>query len=345
MKVELDQRVKDGWINATKSGNLTLYNYSNRCVFEKWWDPYTMAARGLVLDEIGCILARPWPKFFNLGERPDDKLPAETPELSKKYDGSLLIVFFDRVRWRAVTRGCWENVQTQYATKWLEQYGERLQPQYTYLFELVAPWNRIVVHYPKDDMILLGIVATDTGEDWSYAETRQEALRMGLTPVEFETRPIDSLNLEDPAIKNEEGFVARFSNGFRVKLKYRQYLYLHKIVTGLSVKGIWEILASGNQPDFSNVPDEFMGWYTKQREKIQGAFDQLKAQAIAIFQAIGKKETRKDYALEYTKHGEVAGALFRLLDGKDVADVLWKRCRPEIHEVFKVDESSEGRKP
>lgn len=339
MKEQLDKLVSEGWVNAAKSGDLTIYNYSNRAVFEREWNEFTMAARGLVLRDSGEVVARPWPKFFNLGERPDDKLPAETPELSKKYDGSLLIVFFDDVRWRAVTRGCWENVQTQYAVKWLEEHSAKLQKHLTYLFELVAPWNRIVVHYPKDDMILLGMVDTETGLDFSYAETRAYAVVNNLTPVEFDTRPIESLNLEDPAIKNEEGFVARFSNGFRVKLKYRQYILLHKIVTGLSIKGIWEILASGNQPDFSNVPDEFMGWYRKRRDKIQAKFDGLKAEAVALFRSIGKKETRKDYALEYVKHGEVAGALFRLLDGKDVSEVIWKRCRPEVHEVFKVDES------
>jgi len=339
MKAELDQRVKDGWITVTKSGDLSLYNYSNRCVFEKGWDEYTKAARGIVLHEDGRVIARPWPKFFNLGERPDDKLPAETPELSKKYDGSLLIVFFDGAAWRAVTRGCWENVQTTYATKWLGRHESKLQRSFTYLFELVAPWNRIVVYYAEENMILLGMVVTETGEDFSYREVRNEAFRVGLSPVEYEVKPIESLNLEDPAIKNEEGFVARFSNGFRVKLKYRQYLYLHKIVTGLSIKGIWEILASGNQPDLSNVPDEFMGWYTKQRDKIQAKFDGLKAEAVALFHSIGKRDTRKDYALEYTKHSEVAGALFRLLDGKDVGEVIWKRCRPEVHEVFRVDES------
>lgn len=339
MKSILDQKVAEGWVTVTKSGPLSLYNYSNRCVFEKGWDEFTKAARGIVLHEDGRIIARPWPKFFNLGERIDDKLPAETPELSKKYDGSLLIVFFDTVRWRAVTRGCWDNVQTQYAAKWLEQHSVKLQKDRTFLFELVAPWNRIVVHYPKDDMILLGMVETETGKDFSYSETRRYALLWDLSPVEFDIRPIESLNLEDPSIKNEEGFVARFSNGYRVKLKYKQYLYLHKIVTGLSIKGIWEILASGNKPDFSNVPDEFMGWYRKQEAKIQAKYDGLKAEAEALFKGIGKRETRKDYALEYTKHGEAAGALFRLLDGKDVGEVIWKRCRPEVHEVFKIDES------
>jgi RNA ligase len=339
MKQELDKRVADGWINVTKSGDLSLYNYSNRCVFEKGWDEYTMAARGLVLHEDGTVVARPWPKFFNLGERPDDKLPAETPELAKKYDGSLVIVFHDNVGWRAVTRGCWENVQTKYAQRWLQEHGPKLTPGFTYMFELVAPWNRIVVHYPKDDMVLLGMVETKSGHDWSYKSVRMKALQHDLTPVEFEVRPIESLNLEDPAIKNEEGFVARFSNGYRVKLKYRQYLYLHKIVTGLSIKGIWEILATGNKPDFSAVPDEFLGWYTKQAAKIQAKYDGLLADAVAAFQRIGKRDTRKDYALEFQKRGEMAGALFRLLDGKDPGEVIWKRCRPEIHEVFKIDEA------
>ena len=340
MKTELDQRVKDGWINVTKSGNLSLYNYSNRCVFERGWDEYTMAARGLVVDETGRILARPWPKFFNLGERPDDKLPTETPELSKKYDGSLLIVFYDDLsqRWRAVTRGCWDNIQTKYANLWLKKHSWKLDLGMTYLFELVAPWNRIVVAYGKEDMILLGAVDTQTGVDWSYAKARGFALERELSPVEYEVRPLDSVKLDDPAIKNEEGFVARFSNGVRVKLKYAQYIYLHKIMTGLSVKGIWEILASGNEPDLSAVPDEFMTWYKAQRDKIKDGFAIVEAEAKRIFQAVGTLPTRKDYALEFMKHPKVSGALFRMLDGKNYADVLWKRVKPLAHEVFKVDE-------
>lgn len=339
MKEQLEQRVKDGWVNATRNGSLTLYNYSNRCVFEKAWDEYTKAARGLVLRDDGTVVARPWAKFFNLGERPDDKLPAETPELAKKYDGSLVIVFNDNVGWRAVTRGCWDNVQTKYATEWLRKHSWKLKADHTYMFELVAPWNRIVVHYPTEDMILLGMTQTPDGYDYSYRDTREYAINHGLSPVEYDKRPIESLNLEDPAIKNEEGFVARFSNGYRVKLKYRQYLYLHKIVTGLSIKGIWEILSTGNKPDFSAVPDEFLGWYTKQAAKIQAKYDSLRSDAVAAFQRIGKRDTRKDYAMEYQKCGEMAGALFRLLDGKDPGEVIWKRCKPEIHEVFKVDES------
>ena len=341
LKEQLEIRVRDGLVNATTFGHLTLYNYSSRCVYDRVWDDVTMAARGLVLDDDGRVIARPWPKFFNLGERPEDLLPAETPELSKKYDGSLVIMFFDdRLGWKAVTRGCWDNDQTRYANGWLESHRELLRKEYTYLFELVAPWNRIVVHYPKDDLILLGMVEAETGKDWSCAETQREAIRCGFTPIEFETRPIHSLNLDDPAITNEEGFVARFSNGYRVKLKYKQYLYLHKIVTGLTVKGIWEILSSGSHPDFSNVPDEFMDWYARQRDTIQARFDAIKSETLAVFNSVfGRKTSRKEYALEFLKHGEMSTALFMLLDGKDPAEAIWKQCKPDRHSVFRVDEA------
>lgn len=337
-KTVLDGLVAEGWINATKSGPLTLYNYSNKTVFAGEWNQYTLAARGLVMDEVGRVLARPWPKFFNLGERPGVALPAETPELARKYDGSLVIVFHDGERWRCCTRGCWENVQTDYGMRWLERHSGKLHKDLTYLFELIAPWNRIVVHYPKDDMVLLGIVDTEGGSDWSYAATRDAALTHDLTPLEFETRPLESVNLEDPSIKNEEGFVARFSNGFRVKLKYKQYLYLHKIITGLSVKGIWEILSSGNAPDFSNVPDEFHGWYRKQEAKIREDYARLECGAKAVFHGTPKLDSRKDYAAVFTQHKELSGVLFRMLDGRPYSDLLWKQVKPSVHEVFKNDE-------
>lgn len=342
MKSELDKRVEQKLVTVTKSGPLSLYNYSNSCVYEKQWDEYTMAARGLVIHDDGRIIARPWPKFFNMGERPEtmpDALPAETPELSMKYDGSLLVVFFDGERWRAVTRGCWENIQTKYANEWLTQNHHRLMVGYTFLFELVAPWNRIVVHYAQADMVLIGVIETESGNDWTYAAVQNYAQDRKLTPLRFERKPLTELKLDDPAIKNEEGFVARFSSGLRVKLKYKQYLYLHKIVTGLSVKGIWEILASGNEPDFSNVPDEFMGWYTKQRDKIKTEYEKVEQLAVLVYSQIGKRETRKDYAEQFTKHPAIAGALFRMLDGKPHAELLWKQVKPNAHEVFKVDEA------
>lgn len=345
---ELQKRIETKLVKAVPDpslSGLTIFDYTDHCVFERAWDEYTVQARGLVLDADGRVVARPWPKFFNLGQTPDTQpsaLPAGVPELSKKYDGSLVIVFHHGGHWRATTRACWDNEQTRFAERWLAHSGRvrDMNPRFTYLFELVAPWNRIVVTYPREDMVLVGVMDTELAVDGTYAAVRHEAERLGFTPVEFWTQPIESVDLDDPTVKNDEGFVARFANGFRVKLKYAEYRRLHKLLTGLSVKAIWECLAAGTEPDLADVPDEFMDWYRAQRDAIQADFDALDRRVREAFAAVGTLATRKDYALAFTggEHRDLAPALFNLLDGHPHAPFLWKRVRPSRHQTFQRDE-------
>lgn len=331
---ELRKRVDLGLIAARPNGRLTIFDYTNHCMFERAWDEFTTQARGLVLDDQGRIVARPWPKFFNLNERPETRLealPTETPELSEKLDGSMIIVFHDQVekRWRAITRGCWENPQTKYANAWLGKNTPALDVRNTYMFELIAPWNRLVIPYAEEEMVLLGIVRTDTGEDASYAQVGAYAQNYGLKAVGFETKPISSISLEDPKVRDREGYVARYSNGLRVKLKYKQYMILHKILTGLSVKGIWETLSVNNEPSFENVPDEFMDWFRKQRDGLKKAYREIEEKAKAAFSSTPPQPTRKDHAIAFQKHKDLTGILFLMLDKKDYSEIIWDKIKPK----------------
>jgi len=344
IKETYDYYAKEGYLKAIPYGNLTLYNYTDACVRSGNWNYHTMTARGLILAQDGKIVGYPFRKFFNLGEGEANtlnNLPKETPELSEKYDGSMIVAFRnpETKKWQAVTRGCWDNVQTQFANRWLEVNGHKLSCEYTYLFELVAPWNRIVVKYAKEDMILIGVVHTESGQDWSYRDVREFALSKGITPVYFETRPIDSLKLDDPLVVNQEGFVARFSNGFRVKLKYDQYKILHKIVTGLSQKGIWEMLASGGTLDLKNVPDEFLGWFNEEKLKFQQAYRKIEKEAREVFDTTPKFPDRKSYAENFLKFGKVSAVLFAMLDNKSYSGQIWKMMKPSGGKVWKEDEN------
>jgi RNA ligase len=340
---ELRKRVDLGLIVARPNGRLTIFDYTNQCMFDRAWDEYTMQARGLVLDDQGKIVARPWRKFFNVNERPETKLealPSETPELSDKMDGSMIIVFHDEeTGWRAITRGCWENVQTKYANAWLAQNSKVLHRDNTYMFELIAPWNRLVIPYAKDELILLGIVKTGPGEDASYAQVANYAQNHGLKAVKFETRPLSEISLEDPKVRDREGFVARYSNGLRVKLKYRQYMLLHKILTGLSVKGIWETLSTNNEPSFVDVPDEFMEWFRKQRDGLKKAYSEIEEKAKVVFAATPTLPSRKDYALAFQKTPELMPILFLMLDKRPYAEMIWDRIKPKGKSgTFQVDQ-------
>jgi len=60
--------VKEGLVSARtdETGEVWIYNYTPWAQARRVWTPETMAARGLILDSDGYVIARPFPKFFNL---------------------------------------------------------------------------------------------------------------------------------------------------------------------------------------------------------------------------------------------------------------------------------------
>ncbi len=75
---------------ADAARELHLYVYTPRCVYEDGWDEFTRLARGLIIDEAARrVVATPFPKFFNLGERLGTA-PALPFEAYEKLDGSLM---------------------------------------------------------------------------------------------------------------------------------------------------------------------------------------------------------------------------------------------------------------
>lgn len=350
MKAEFDALAEKGFVSAKRHPALplTLYCYTQRAVFENVWDthPLVRKARGLVLHDQGHVVARPFEKFFNVGERPEtllEALPAgEVPELSEKLDGSLIIAFYFDGKWHTCTKGAWDSPQAQWAQAWFDGRkswaDNHLSTKDTYLFELLAPWNRIVVPYTTEELVLLSAVHAETGEDLSYESTMAEARAIGLrAPKVIRGAPKDL----DMALKvdDQEGFVVRYSNGLRVKMKYDCYKALHKIVTGLSEVGIWERLQAGEFDPPDSLPDEFMAWYRRVRTDIIARQDAVEARVDAAWGTTARGRTRKEIAIEWQAYDPMVKAcLFRRLDGKQYRDLLWKASRPERARVFKVEE-------
>ena len=51
-----------------KNAELYIYNYTNACQYAGNWNEITTMCRGLILDNQGNIVARPFNKFFNIEE-------------------------------------------------------------------------------------------------------------------------------------------------------------------------------------------------------------------------------------------------------------------------------------
>ncbi|WP_201374000.1 RNA ligase [Ktedonobacter robiniae] len=124
------------------------------------------------------IVARPFPEFFNLDEAiaNGEQLPAEDFEVTEKLDGSLGILYWLDGEPRLATRGSFTSNQALVGTKiFQERYGSAyFYPDFTYLFEIIYLANRIVVDYKgMEDIILLAIIETKTGREYSYNDVQK----------------------------------------------------------------------------------------------------------------------------------------------------------------------------
>ena len=129
-----------------------MYKYTDKCAYEKAWDKYTLEARGLMFDSLtGEIIARPFSKFFNLGEMEAtllQNLPQEAYEVFDKLDGSMGVMYPYEGRLNIATLGSFESPQSQVATQILQERYEanivkHVHPYLTLLFEIVYPENRM----------------------------------------------------------------------------------------------------------------------------------------------------------------------------------------------------------
>jgi len=313
--------------------DLWIYNYTPKAQYERLWNEITLQARGLILDKNYQIQARPFPKFFNYEELESYQIPSEPFEVYEKMDGSLGILYWWNDRPYIATRGSFSSSQAQFATKLLyEKYAldlSNLEKSKTYLFEIIFPENRIVVNYENQEaLILLAIIETQTGQELPLENIGFEIVKK--YDIEKNFHEIKQLNLP-----NREGFVIKFQNGFRLKIKFEEYVRLHRLMTKCSTLTIWEFLAEGKSLEelIEKVPDEFYTWVKKIVTELQGRYAQIEAECHEVYHEL---PTRKETAL-YFQSQKYSSILFAMLDKKDYAPIIWRLIKPTFSKPFHED--------
>ena len=327
---------------------LLIWNYTPVCQFHKEnWNEITRMCRGLITETSGKILYRPFPKFFNVSEHSGDDclLPPlnwkQEFTCTKKMDGSLGILYWVEGGPYIATRGSFTSDQAVKGTKMLEKYSVREVPGLTFLFEVLYPENRIVLDYgDREDLVLLEVIETETGNALPLGEVAQLGEEFGTPVVEWVEMTQESLEV-CPSVENEEGYVLRFSDGTRAKVKFSEYCRLHKLITGVSAKSIWENLKFGTPMDelLERVPDEFYGWVQGMKRRLTDAFFDIEQEAKGILEK-GKKEWNQKEWAEYFLRPEssrLSGVLFVMLKEKDYSQHIWKMLKPEYSKPFHND--------
>lgn len=196
--------------------------------------------------------------------------------------------------------------------------------------------NRIVVDYgDTEDLFLLAAYDTQSGREIDYEELKNIGF-----PIVKRYDGIDDISkLKKLKEDNKEGFVIRFKSGFRVKVKFDEYVRLHRIITQVSTKTVWEYLSQDKSFDelLERVPDEFYGWVRSVKETLEKEFNDIKDYNEWLFYSI---VDRKRFA-EIAKEQPNSNLLFTRLNSyskKALHDQIWKMIKPKYSRPFKNTE-------
>ena len=317
--------------------DLTIWNYSPKVQYEKLWDEITIQCRGLVTNSKGDIVARPFKKFFNYEEHKPEELPNEDFVVYEKMDGSLGILFNYQDEWILATRGSFTSPQAIKGKEILDRHDiSAWRKDNTYLFEIIYPENRIVVDYGNEEkLVVLGGIHTETGDeisDMGLSYMGEAGFEIVTT---YKTWGEGYDLLQEEISKDKEGYVIRFKNGFRMKIKGNEYKRLHRIITNISNRDIWEYLKDNKPMDeiLDKVPDEFYDWVKKTKEDLLAQFDKIKTDVENEFKELVNK---KEFA-EKIKDNPNRSFLFKRLDSYSdhLNEMIWNSIYPDYSKPFK----------
>jgi len=370
---KLEAAAEDGLVTRVQhptNPNLYIYNYTRETQWEKRWTPVTVACRGLVVDHsTNEIVARPFPKFWNLGEVTVGQkggmqnLPARVvgaPAATfEKMDGSLGITYWEGGAPHVATRGSFTSDQALWATNWLHDNLDlitldRLPDGLTPLFEIIYPDNRIVIDYgDREGLVLLGAIDIATGVDqplWEidWWDGERADIYPDLRSFEDATGHVDALDGTE-----NEGFVLCWYHPdeptARVKVKNSEYVRLHHIIHGTSTKSIWrELREGGDLSDILDaVPDEFDEWVRDVQTYLVDRFNEIYNNTLADFVDVNTQwnalpeteRTRKAFA-DLARQKTNTPFMFSMLDNKPVHDSIWKMIEPDYELPFSDGESA-----
>lgn len=215
--------------------DLFIYNYTARCKKDRIWDEITFWCRGLITDSNNNIKYRPIKKFFEIEQMYKFFIPKATDnfQLFEKKDGALGILYWIDGTPHIATRGSFNSLQAINGTRILytKYFGEihKLKSTYTYFFEIVYPKDKHVVDYGNtEDLFLIGAYDNIGQRDIlleEIAETRIPKVRQ----IPYYNNWKELLDIDK---KNEEGYVAYFNDGTRIKIKFPSYKKKYELSYG-----------------------------------------------------------------------------------------------------------------
>ena len=316
-------------LKISEDGPYVMFKYNQ--LSSDFSNPIVQEARGIIFKKGKWEYPVCWAfnKFFNAQEPNAAEIDWNTAFVSEKLDGSLCKVWWDG-EWKISTNGTidafkaeLENVKYNsfgtYFCDTIYEYYNRfddftciLDPDYTYMFELIGPYNRVVVPYDEPAIYFIGARDKTTGEEFHCSKTVAGALSMGRFKLPKQVK-LDSLNSCIEAVEafgwDEEGFVVADALGNRVKIKSPAYVMAHYARNNnvITRKHLIKIILTNEVEEFLCYASD----YKEELEKLQ--------KLMATFYRVGESIADSAHAL-----GDIPKRTF----------ATWVRTLPNIYQGF-----------
>lgn len=308
-----------------KYPNLVCLKYSQ--IESPLSEKIVQQCRGIIFDseQNWEIISYPYDKFFNYGEVQAAPIDWETAKVYEKLDGSLMVLYFYAGEWRVQSSGTPDAAGEvngfgfSFAELFWKVWQELgyLLPQetdYCFIFELMTPYNRIVVKQSGNQIILHGVrhrktLLEDDPRIWAKRYGWQLVASYPLTTFKEVITAVEAL---DPMAS--EGYIVCDVEFNRIKVKSPQYVAISHLREGFSTRRMIEIILMNEGEEFLAYFPEWTELYQKTKDHYQA----LVADIEAIYQQHQGIELQKDFALAI-KHLPYSGVLFSLRAGKSAS--------------------------
>jgi len=236
-------------------------------------------ARGLILDtqDNFRVVRYAFKKFFNVDEGFAARLDWDSAVATEKIDGSIMSVWYARGKWHLSTNGTIDAFKAElngvgpYKTFGelfesvlpLSRFSEfsNILAHQCYTFELVSPYNKVVIDYPETKVYLLSIRNMNTLVEHPLDEVEEFAARFGFTvPERYDlNNEADYRKIVEQMPEGHEGIVVRDVNGERVKIKTLLYFEMHRAKNNgvITLERIVDLIRANDHYEFLSYFREY----------------------------------------------------------------------------------------
>ena len=275
-------------LKISEDGPYVMFKYNQ--LTSDFTNPIVQEARGIVFRKGRWENPVCWAfnKFFNVQEPAAAKIDWSTAFVSEKVDGSIIKAWWDG-DWKISTNGTINAFKADLGDvripnfgmyfintiydyyDYLSDFEDDLNKDLTYMFELVGPYNRVVVPYEKSAIYFLGARNKYTGEEFNCSRQVAEALGMSRfkLPAQYSLSSVDDcVKAAELKSWDDEGFVVCDSQFNRVKIKSPAYVMAHYARNNnvINRKHLLGVILSGEIEEFLCYAAD----YKEELENIQG---------------------------------------------------------------------------